>query len=50
MLPIQIGSLVTGDVFPRQELGSAMAIILFVILMIAMLINEMMLKLARKGN
>ncbi|WP_256760870.1 ABC transporter permease subunit [Cohnella sp. WQ 127256] len=49
LLPIQIGGLVSGDVFPRIELGSAMAIILFVILMIAMLINEKMLKLARKG-
>ncbi|MGF7048399.1 putative spermidine/putrescine transport system permease protein [Paenibacillus sp. DS2015] len=50
LLPIQIGSLVSGDVFPRQELGSAMATILFIILLIAMLINEKMLKLARKGN
>lgn len=50
LLPIQIGSLVTGDVFPRQELGSALAIVLFVILVIALVINEKMLRLARKGN
>lgn len=50
LLPIQIGSLVTGDVFPRIELGSALAIILFLILMFAMLLNEKMLKLARKGS
>jgi putative spermidine/putrescine transport system permease protein len=50
LLPIQIGSLVTGDVFPRQELGSALAIILFLILAIALLINEKMLRLSRKGQ
>lgn len=50
LLPIQIGSLTTGDVFPRQELASAMAIILFILLVAAMLVNEKMLRLTRRGN
>lgn len=50
LLPIQIGGLVSGDVYPRNELGSALAIILFMILVIALLINEKMLKLARRGQ
>ncbi|TJY38996.1 ABC transporter permease [Cohnella pontilimi] len=50
LLSIQIGGLVAGDVFPRVELGSAMAVILFVILVIALWINEKMLRLARKGG
>lgn len=50
LLPIQIGGLVSGDVFPRQELGSALAVILFVILLVSLLINEKMLKLARRGS
>ncbi|WP_054955187.1 ABC transporter permease [Paenibacillus dakarensis] len=48
LLPIQIGGLVSGDIFPRQELGSALAVILFLILVIAMLVNEKMLQLTRK--
>jgi ABC-type uncharacterized transport system, permease component len=50
LLTIQINSLVTGDVFPRQELGSALAVVLFVILLIALFINEKMLQLVRKGS
>jgi putative spermidine/putrescine transport system permease protein len=50
LLPIQIGGMVSGDIFPRVELGSALAIILFVILVIALFINERMLKLMRKGG
>jgi putative spermidine/putrescine transport system permease protein len=50
LLPIQIGGLVSGDVFPRVELGSALAIILFLILAIALFINEKMLKLTRRGG
>ncbi|WP_123042757.1 ABC transporter permease [Cohnella candidum] len=49
LLPIQIGGLVSGDVFPRVELGSALAIILFLILALALFINEKMLRLARRG-
>jgi putative spermidine/putrescine transport system permease protein len=50
LLPIQIGGMVAGDVFPRVELGSALAIILFLILAIALFINEKMLRLARRGQ
>lgn len=50
LLPIQIGSLVTGDVFPRQELASALAIILFLIMVAATLINERMIRLTRRGS
>jgi len=50
LLPIQIGGLVSGDIYPRNELGSALAFILFLILIIALLINEKMLRLARRGQ
>jgi putative spermidine/putrescine transport system permease protein len=50
LLPIQIGGMVSGDVFPRVELGSALAIILFLILAAALWINEKMLRLARRGQ
>ncbi|WP_276354528.1 ABC transporter permease [Cohnella caldifontis] len=49
LLPIQIGSMVSGEVFPRMEMASSLAVILFVILTIALWINERMLRLARKG-
>jgi putative spermidine/putrescine transport system permease protein len=50
LLPIQIGGMVSGDVFPRVEMGSALAVILFVILVIALLINEQMLRMTRRGQ
>lgn len=48
LMPIQIGGLVSGDIFPRYELGSALAVILTLFMAIPMLINQWMLKLVRR--
>jgi putative spermidine/putrescine transport system permease protein len=48
LLPIRIGSLVSGDVYPRPELGSALAIMLAVTMLAALFINERMLRWSRR--
>lgn len=48
LLPIQIAGLVSGDIFPRYELGSALAVILTLFMVLPMLVNQWMLKLVRR--
>lgn len=48
LVAVRIGSLVSGDVFARPELGSALAVVLGLILVIAMLINEWMMRKIRR--
>ncbi|WP_258535719.1 ABC transporter permease subunit [Bacillus sp. 03113] len=48
LLPIRIGSLVSGDIYARPELGSALAVILALLMMMAMLINEWLLRKVRR--
>lgn len=50
LTPIVIGALVSGDVYPREELASALAIIMFVILIVTMLISEKMAAIARRRS
>ncbi len=44
LLPIQIAGLVSGDIFPRHELGSALAVILTLLMIVPMFINQWMSK------
>ncbi|MEX2415055.1 MAG: ABC transporter permease subunit [Paenibacillaceae bacterium] len=48
LLPIRIGKLVSGDVFARPELGSALAVLLAITMLLALYINERMVKLTRR--
>ncbi|KKK40103.1 ABC transporter permease [Mesobacillus campisalis] len=48
MLPVRIGALVSGDVFAQPELASALALALGVILVIAMLFNEWLMRMVRR--
>lgn len=50
IIPIRIAKLVSGDVFLRPELGSAIAVLLAITMIIALLINEALLKYARRGQ
>lgn len=48
LLPIRIGSLVSGDVFAQPELASALAVLLAVTMFGAMWINERMMRRVRR--
>ncbi|MGM7637017.1 ABC transporter permease [Bacillus sp. Hm123] len=48
LVTIRIGALVSGDIFARPELGSALAVILGLILVVAMLINEWLTRKVRR--
>ncbi|OON99873.1 MAG: ABC transporter permease [Epulopiscium sp. Nele67-Bin004] len=49
LLTIQIGAFITGDVFARTELASAMAVLLSIILIFTLLFNDFMMRKLRKG-
>lgn len=48
LLAIRISALVSGDIFPNFELGSALAVILAAIMLLAILLNEWMTRLSRR--
>lgn len=48
LVTIRIGALTTGDIFAKPELGSAVACILGVTLVIALLINEWLTRKIRR--
>ncbi|MFC4098815.1 ABC transporter permease [Paenibacillus xanthanilyticus] len=48
LLSIRISALVSGDIFPNFELGSALAVILAAIMLSAILLNEWMSRLSRR--
>lgn len=48
LLTVQIGALISGDIFSRTELASAIAVILAVILVITLLFNDYMMKRIRR--
>ncbi|ALC84066.1 MULTISPECIES: ABC transporter permease [Bacillus] len=48
LLPIRIGALVSGDIYARPELGSALAVTLALLMMTAMLVNEWLLRKVRR--
>ncbi|MBN3555824.1 ABC transporter permease subunit [Fictibacillus nanhaiensis] len=48
LLPIRIGALISGDIFAQPELGSALAVFLGVSMIIALLINEWLMRLVRR--
>ncbi|KRF42189.1 ABC transporter permease [Paenibacillus sp. Soil787] len=48
LLPIRIGSLVAGDVATRPQLGSALAVILGLMMIAAMWLNERMMRRFRR--
>jgi putative spermidine/putrescine transport system permease protein len=48
LVPIRIGSLVTGDIFARPQLASAFAVLLGMVLMLAMLVNEWLARRVRR--
>lgn len=49
LMSIRIGNLVSGDVFARPELGSALAVFLALTMLLALWINENMLKRMGRG-
>ena len=48
IISIRIGALIQGDIFSQPELAGAIAIILGVTMVVAMLLNEWLIKLTRK--
>jgi putative spermidine/putrescine transport system permease protein len=48
LLTIRIASLVSGDIFPNFQLGSALAVILALIMIISLIINEKMSSWSRR--
>lgn len=48
LITIQIGSLLSGDIFAQPELASALAVVLGFILVVAMAINEWMTRKVRR--
>ncbi|WP_237690780.1 ABC transporter permease [Paenibacillus caui] len=48
LLSIRISALVSGDIFPNFQLGSALAVILAVIMIASLVINEWMASLSRR--
>lgn len=48
LLPIRISSMVSGDIFPNFQLGSALAVILAVVMVLILLMNEWMSRLSRR--
>lgn len=47
LIPVRIGALISGDVFSKPELASALAIILAIILILINVVNETLLKKRR---
>ena len=48
LLTVQIGGLISGDIFSRTELASAIAVVLAIILIFALLLNDFMMKKVRR--
>ena len=48
LLTVQIGSLISGDIFSRTELASAIAVILSITLIGALMLNNLMMKKVRR--
>ncbi|WP_238590869.1 ABC transporter permease [Paenibacillus beijingensis] len=48
LLPIRIAALVSGDIFPNFQLGSALAVILAVIMLLSLFFNDWMGRLSRR--
>lgn len=48
LVPVRIGALVSGDIFARPELGSALGVLLGLTLLAAMLINEWLTRKVRR--
>ncbi|WP_028986679.1 ABC transporter permease [Thermicanus aegyptius] len=48
LLAIRIGALVSGDIFARPELASALAVLLGAMMLLAMWINERMMRFVRR--
>ncbi|MED4568290.1 ABC transporter permease [Brevibacillus agri] len=48
LVPIRIGALVSGDIFARPELGSALAVLLGLTLAAALLVNEWLTRKIRR--
>jgi len=48
LLSIRIGGLISGDIFTRPELASALAVILGIMIVLAILLNEQMKRLVRR--
>ncbi|WP_314587676.1 ABC transporter permease subunit [Paenibacillus terrigena] len=48
LLSIRIAALVSGDIFPNFQLGSALAVILAIIMLLAMFLNEWMTRYSRR--
>jgi putative spermidine/putrescine transport system permease protein len=49
LVPIRIGALVSGDIFARPELGSALAVLLGMTLVAALLLNEWLTRKIRRN-
>ncbi len=48
LMTIRIAALVSGDIFPNFQLGSALAVILALIMIFSLFVNEMMLRWSRR--
>ncbi|WP_433744063.1 ABC transporter permease [Falsibacillus pallidus] len=48
LVTIRIGALISGDIFAQPELGSALAVLLGLILIFAMLLNEWLMRKVRR--
>ncbi|WP_240795356.1 ABC transporter permease [Aquibacillus halophilus] len=48
LLTIRIAALVSGDIFPNFQLGSALAVILAIIMIFSLVVNELMLRWSRR--
>ncbi|NEZ40591.1 ABC transporter permease [Paenibacillus alvei] len=48
LVPVRIGALVSGDIFARPELGSALGVLLGLTLLAAMLVNEWLTRKVRR--
>ncbi|GAV10613.1 ABC transporter permease subunit [Paenibacillus sp. NAIST15-1] len=48
LVPVRIGALVSGDIFARPELGSALGVLLGLTLLAAMLVNEWLTRRVRR--
>ena len=50
LVPIRIGALMSGDIRTRPELGSALAVILALVLIVMMLLSDWASRIAAKGG
>ena len=48
LLTVQIGALISGDIFSRTELASAISVVLSLILIVTLLFNDFMMKKVRR--